>query len=97
MIGTVRDCKRLLEDLKRLPVLDDLLCKPILKGDGDDDNIGSVLSPHNEDLIDPVKLRKKGRSSLLLLRDSVLRAASATSPNETVTGTEDRPPRSHSG
>jgi hypothetical protein len=74
------DCKRLLQVLKRLPVLDDLLCKHMLKGDGGDGNIGSVLSPHKEGLIEPVKLRKKERISLLLLRDSAVRATSTTSP-----------------
>jgi hypothetical protein len=52
----------------------------MLKGDGGDGNIGSVLFPHKEGLIEPVKLREKERSSLLLLRDSVLRATSTTSP-----------------
>jgi hypothetical protein len=73
-----RDC--LLEDLKRLPVLQDLVRKPALMGNGGDGNIGSVISPRKECLIEPVKLRKKERRSLLLLRDSVLRAASTTSP-----------------
>jgi hypothetical protein len=74
-----RDC--LLEDLKRLPVLQDLVRKPALMGNGGDGNIGrSGLFPRKECLIEPVKLRKKERRSLLLLRDSVLRAASTTSP-----------------
>ena len=42
----------LLEDLKRLPVLQDLVRKPALMGDGGDGNIGSVLSPRQECLIE---------------------------------------------
>jgi hypothetical protein len=40
----------------------------------------SVLSSHKECLIETVELRNKEGSSILLLRDSVLRAASTTSP-----------------
>jgi hypothetical protein len=43
-------------------------------------NVGSVLSPHNGCLMEAVELGKKERSSLLLLRDSVLGAESTTSP-----------------
>jgi hypothetical protein len=66
-----RECT--LEDLKRLPVLQDLVRKPALMVNGGDDNIGGVVSPRKECLIEPVKLRKKERSRLL-------RAASTTSP-----------------
>jgi len=66
-----REC--ILEDLKRLPVLQDLVRKPAMMVNGGDDNIGSVVSPRKECLIEPVKLWKKERSSLL-------RAASTTSP-----------------
>jgi hypothetical protein len=62
-------------------VFQDLDCNPTLGGDGGDGNIGSVLSPHKECLIEGVELLKNGEgSSFLLTRDSVLRAASTTSP-----------------
>jgi len=54
------------------------VCQPILGRDGG--NIGSVLSPHDVSLMEAVKLRKKERSSLLLLRNTVLRIAPRTSP-----------------
>ncbi len=56
------------------------MCQPILGRDGSDINVGSVLFPHNGCLMEAVELRKKGRSSLLLLRDAVLGAASTMSP-----------------
>ncbi len=90
LLGTTRDCKCLLEVFKRLPVLTDLLCKPILRRDGGDCNIGSVLSPQ-ECLCEAVKLRKKKRSSLLLLR---LRPGSCVHDeplHEAVTETEHSP------
>jgi hypothetical protein len=61
-----------------LKVVEDLVCQPILGRDGG--NIGSVLSPHDPSLMEAVKLRKKERSSLLLLRNAVLRIAPRTSP-----------------
>ncbi len=79
LLDTTRDCKSLLEVFEGLPVLDDLVCKPTLRNGGDC-NIRSVLSPHKECLIEAVKLWKKKRSSLVLLRSSVLGAASTTSP-----------------
>jgi hypothetical protein len=59
-------------------VVEDLVCQPILGRDGG--NIGSVLSPHDVSLMEAVKLRKKESSSLLLLRNAVLRIAARTSP-----------------
>ena len=52
-------------------VCDDLVSKSMLKGDGGDCNIGNVLSPHKEYLIESVELRKKKVSILLLLRGFV--------------------------
>jgi len=49
------------------------VCQPILGRDGG--NIGSVLSPHDVSLMKAVNLRKKERSSLLLLCIAVLLAA----------------------
>jgi hypothetical protein len=42
-------------------------------------NVRSVLTPHNG-LMEAVELRNGERSVLLLLRDTVLRAESTTSP-----------------
>ena len=79
LFSATRDRKGLLEVFKRLPQVDDLLSKPILR-DAGNGNIGSVLSPHDVSLMKAVKLRKKEGSSLLLLRYSVLRNAPRTSP-----------------
>jgi hypothetical protein len=72
-----RDRKSLLEVLKRLSPCDDLLCDPVLRGDGD--SIGSVLSPHIS-LIETVKLRNKEGGNLLMLRCTILGVAPRTSP-----------------
>ena len=47
--------------------------------DGSDIKVGRILSPHNGCLMEAVELWKKGRSSLLLLRDAVLGAVCTTS------------------
>ncbi len=53
------------------------MCQPILGRDGG--NIASVLSPHDVSIMKAVKLRKKERSSLLLLCIAVLLAVTNTS------------------
>ena len=70
----------MLEVFERLPVLDDLVCKPILDRDGGNRNIGNVLS-RRLITVKTVKLRKKEGSSLLLLRYTVLRIAPRTGPH----------------
>ena len=80
LFGTTRDRKRKFEVLKGLPVLDDLVCKPILCRDGSNSNIWKRPPPHKEFLMEAVELRNKEGSSLVLLRDCVLRAASTSSP-----------------
>ena len=66
----MRNCECLLEVFKRLPVLQDLVSKFALEGDGVD-GIGSVLY-RQKCLVKTVKLRKEERSSLVLLRETIL-------------------------
>jgi hypothetical protein len=60
---------------------DDLLSKHILSRDGDNCDIGNVLSPHDVRLMKEVNLWNKEGNILLLMRYSVLRVASRTSPH----------------
>ena len=72
--------KCLFKVFELLKVVEDLVCQPILGRDGD--NIGKVLSPHDVNLMKVrmkvVKLRKKEGTSLLLLRNTVLRIVPRT-------------------
>ena len=77
LLRTAQDHKGLLEVFKRLPLREDLLCDPVLGGDGG--NIGVVLSPRVVGFMKPGKLRKKKRASLLLLCITVLLTATDTS------------------
>jgi len=57
LLSTARDGDGFLEYLKSSPVLEDLCCQSLLGRDGG--IVGSVLSPHEECLIEVVELRKK--------------------------------------
>jgi hypothetical protein len=99
-VNATRDHKDLLEVLKRHPMVEDLVCHPILYRDDNNRNIGSVLSPHKGILMETVELRNEEGRSLLLLRDSVLGSESTTTPRDptkTCTETGHIPPCSHSG
>ena len=83
--GTTSYRKRLLEWFEGCQwlMIFCVIMSPILNRDGSDYNIGSVLSrvPHKVWLMKTFKLRNEEGRSLLLLRDSVLRGASTTSPH----------------
>jgi hypothetical protein len=81
-VNATRDHKDLLEVLKRHPMVEDVVCHPILYRDGNNRNIGNVLSPHKGILMETVELRNEEGRSLLLLRDSVLGSESTTTPRD---------------
>ena len=81
LFSETRDRKDLIEVFKRLSQVDDLLGKPILSRDDSNCNIGIVLSPYDVRLMKTVEFRKKEGNRLLMMRYTVLRVASRTSPH----------------
>ena len=81
MFSPARARKHEFEILEGLPVAEYLLGDPTLCGDGSNVSTGGrALIPHKGSLNEAVKMWYNERSSLLLLRDTILGAESSTSP-----------------
>ena len=76
LLSTVRDRKRKFEVPEGLPVFKDLHGHPVLKWDVG--HVGRVLSPHMVGFMKPTELRKKKRTSLLLMCITILLTATDT-------------------